>query len=149
MTFLHSTRCCHKAKFLSPGDWSSLLHSQLAELHRGTPGNLNWAFHRKASNMNIWDLHWWLIAHSKCRVWPLKPSVLTLGIVLLPTALHWICYQQKHSGCSSLGTEREVCNEGLEMLEHAPISLPVTLIVCHQPSHLKSSLVPAPSEAEE
>lgn len=47
---------------LSPGDWGSLLHTQLAELHRGTPGNLNEAFHRKASNMNIWVLHWWLIA---------------------------------------------------------------------------------------
>lgn len=76
----------------------------------------------------------------KCRLWPLKPSVLTLGIVLLPTALQWICYQQKHSDYSSLETKREVCNEGLEMLEHAPISPSVRLIVCHQPSHLESSL---------
>lgn len=110
--------------------WSCTEGPQETWIKHFTGKHLTWTFESCTGGSEL----------SKCRVWPLKPSVLTLGIILLPTALHWICYQQKHSGCSSLGTETEVCNEGLEMLEHAPISLPITLIVCHQPSHLKSSL---------
>lgn len=126
---------------LSPGDWleqsaaltvggAAQRDSRKPESSISRENHLTWAFEYCTGGSQF----------PKCRVCPLKPSVLTLGMVLLPTALHWICYQQKHSDCSSLGTEEEVWNEGLEMLEHAPISLPVTVAVCHQPSHLKSSL---------
>lgn len=68
MTFLHSTRCCHKFGFVTSRLEQSAALTAGGAAPGGTPApegfQKTWIkrFTWKASDMNIWVLHWWLTA---------------------------------------------------------------------------------------